>query len=142
GGDGRGAHRHHRCAQGAHQAAGRQRRVHATLLANGRGYSGCPGEPCEALAVARAAGMTDRWARDILALQDFEPAARRYLPRPLFGYIAGAAETNASLRDNRAAFEEYGFVPRTLVNTSARSLQVELFGKTYSAPFGICPMGM
>src|SRR5687768_16450998 len=35
-----------------------------------------------------------------LSLDDFEGAARRYLPRPLFGYIEGAAETNASRADN------------------------------------------
>ncbi|MEO7811244.1 MAG: alpha-hydroxy acid oxidase [Usitatibacter sp.] len=83
-----------------------------------------------------------RQLRDILALEDFEPAARRYLPRPLFGYVSGAAETNASFRDNRAVYDEYEFVCKTLVNTSQRSQQATLFGKTYSAPFGICPMGM
>lgn len=78
----------------------------------------------------------------MLALTDFEAAARSYLPRPLFGYIAGAAETNASYRDNRAVFEEYEFITRSLVNTAARSQQTQLLGKTYSAPFGICPMGL
>lgn len=79
---------------------------------------------------------------DFLALDDFEPAARRYLPRPLYGYIAGASETNASFRDNRAAFDDYQFLCRALVNTSKRTHQATLFGRTYSAPFGICPMGM
>ena len=90
--------------------------------------------------------MTDptppRHLRDILALEDFEPAARRYLPRPLYGYVAGAAETNASFRDNRAVYDEYEFVSKSLVNTSKRSPQATLFGRTYAAPFGICPMGM
>jgi L-lactate dehydrogenase (cytochrome) len=80
--------------------------------------------------------------RGILALHDFEPAAQSYLPRPLFGYIAGAAESSASFRDNRAVYEEYAFVPRTLVDTSKRTQQATLFGRTYSAPFGIAPMGM
>jgi L-lactate dehydrogenase (cytochrome) len=83
-----------------------------------------------------------RRLRGILALADFEPVARSYLPRPLFGYIAGAAETNASFRDNRAVYDEYQFVPRSLVDTSKRTQQATLFGRTYSAPFGICPMGM
>ena len=78
----------------------------------------------------------------ILSLQDLDEAARRYLPLPLYGYIAGAVETNLSARDNRAVFEEYGFVPRMLVGTAGRSAAVTLFGKTYSQPFGICPMGM
>jgi len=77
-----------------------------------------------------------------LALDDFEAAARRHLPRPIFGYVAGAAETNASLRDNRSAFEEFGFVPRVLVDVSKRTQTVELFGRTYAAPFGIAPMGI
>src|SRR5277367_6424050 len=42
--------------------------------------------------------------RNVLCLDDFELAARKYLPRPIFGYIAGAAETQRSLRDNRLAF--------------------------------------
>ena len=78
----------------------------------------------------------------ILALDDFEHAARRYLPRPLYGYIAGASETSASFRDNREVFDEYQFVCRALVNTSRRTQETTLFGRTYSAPFGICPMGM
>ncbi|WP_246776822.1 alpha-hydroxy acid oxidase [Microvirga sp. VF16] len=83
-----------------------------------------------------------RRLRRILALDDFESAARRHLPRPIFGYVSGAAETNASLRDNRSAFEEFGFAPRVLVDVSKRTQSVELFGRTYAAPFGIAPMGI
>ncbi|HEY9319433.1 MAG TPA: alpha-hydroxy-acid oxidizing protein, partial [Achromobacter sp.] len=43
----------------------------------------------------------------LLSLADFEAAARRRLPRPIFGYVAGAAEDNQSLQDNRRAFSEY-----------------------------------
>lgn len=85
--------------------------------------------------------MTDRLRRRFLSLDDFERAARRVLPRPLFGFVAGAAETDAALRDNRAAFAEYGFVPRALVDTSARSAATALFGERHAAPFGIAPMG-
>ena len=77
----------------------------------------------------------------MLSLDDFEQAARA-LPRPIFGYIAGAAEDNQSLRANRDAFARYGFVPRVLVNVSARSQQFDLFGRRYDAPFGIAPMGL
>ncbi|MGE8452908.1 MAG: hypothetical protein ACN6OP_20280, partial [Pseudomonadales bacterium] len=37
----------------------------------------------------------------ILSLADFEAAARSHLPRPLFGYISGAAEDGISLNANR-----------------------------------------
>ncbi len=76
-----------------------------------------------------------------MSLDDFEATARRRLPRFLYGYIAGAAETDAALRDNRRAFDEYGLVPRVLNDVSAREQTTKLFGKTYSAPFGIPPMG-
>jgi len=80
--------------------------------------------------------------RNMLSLHDFEAAARRRLPRPIFGYIAGAAEDNGSLRDNREVFGEYGFVTQVLRDVSQRSQAVELFGQRYSSPFGIAPMGI
>jgi len=80
--------------------------------------------------------------KHFLSLDDFEEAARRHLPRPIFGYVSGAAEDCASLHDNRAAFAEIGFVTRVLRNVSARSQQVELFGRTYASPFGVAPMGI
>lgn len=80
--------------------------------------------------------------RGMLSLHDFEGAARRCLPRPIFGYIAGAAEDNGSLQDNRAVFGEYGFVTQVLRDVSRRSQAVELFGQRYSSPFGIAPMGI
>ena len=78
----------------------------------------------------------------VLSLEDFETAARRHLPRPIFGYIAGAAETDWSLKDNRAVFAEYGFLPRVLVDVSKRSPATTLFGHTYAVPFGISPLGI
>lgn len=80
--------------------------------------------------------------RNMLSLHDFEDGARRRLPRPIFGYIAGAAEDGASIRDNRDVFAEYGFVTRVLHDVSKRTQSVELFGQRYSCPFGIAPMGI
>jgi len=80
--------------------------------------------------------------RKILSLDDFEDAARRHLPRPVFAYVHGGVEDNISRSDNRAAFEEIGFLPRVLVDVSRRSTATELFGHAYSAPFGIAPMGI
>ncbi|HYS26398.1 MAG TPA: alpha-hydroxy acid oxidase [Vicinamibacterales bacterium] len=82
-----------------------------------------------------------RRLRMILALDDFEAPARRYLPRPMYGYVSGGAETNASLRANRAAFDDFALLPRVLVDVSARSTKTTLFGRAYDAPFGIAPMG-
>ena len=80
--------------------------------------------------------------RRLLSLDDFEAAARSYLPRPVFGYVAGAAENDWSLEDNRAAFAELGFLPRVLVDVSKRSQQATVLGRSYAAPFGIAPLGI
>jgi L-lactate dehydrogenase (cytochrome) len=82
-----------------------------------------------------------RGMRHLLALEDFIEEARKVLPRPIYGYVTGGVETNASLRGNRAVFDEIGFVPKPLVDTTARTMKTELFGHTYNAPFGFAPMG-
>jgi len=89
----------------------------------------------------RSQSQVPRHLRRYLALSDFEATARRRLPKMLYGFISGAAETDAALRDNRRAFEEYGFVPRVLNDVSDRNQTTTLFGKTYAAPFGIPPFG-
>ncbi|MBE0615734.1 MAG: alpha-hydroxy-acid oxidizing protein [Burkholderiales bacterium] len=89
-----------------------------------------------------AASRPPRRIRGVLNLNDFDLLAKRHLPRPLYGYIAGASETGSSLRQNEASFQRYGFLPRVLTNVSARSTDTELLGTTYSAPFGIAPMGI
>ncbi|PDT75958.1 alpha-hydroxy acid oxidase [Bradyrhizobium sp. C9] len=82
-----------------------------------------------------------RHLRRYLTLDDFEPQARRLLPKFLYGYISGGAETDAARSDNRRAFDEYGFVPRVLKDVSGRDQTTTLFGKSYASPFGIPPMG-
>jgi L-lactate dehydrogenase (cytochrome) len=80
--------------------------------------------------------------RRILKLDDFEPAAKRHLPRPLFSYVSGGVEDFVTLRENRAVFDEWGFVPRVLVGVGNRSAAVELLGSSYALPVGIGPMGI
>src|SRR3984957_1074219 len=92
-------------------------------------------------AVERSRSPVPRAQRRYLALDDFEATARRRLPKFIYGYIAGATETDAVLADNRRAFDQYGFVPRVLNNVSGREQTTKLFGKSYASPFGIPPMG-
>lgn len=79
--------------------------------------------------------------RKIFSLQDFENAARRRLPKSVFGFVAGGAEDARSLRANREAFDDYALRPRVLVDVSGRSQAITLFGARYASPFGIPPMG-
>ncbi len=93
------------------------------------------------IATQQADPAPPRILRKMLALDDFEDAARRHIPRPIFGYASGGAETNASMRANRAVWDELAFVPKALVDTSGRAQKTTLFGHIYDAPFGIAPMG-
>ncbi len=107
------------------------------------GDAGTPVRPAPAplsTVAHRTAGAGGRMQR-LLALADFESAARRHLPSMLFGFIAGAAETNQSLDDNRRVFTEWTFVPHVLADTSGRVTTHSLFGREHAAPFGIAPMG-
>ena len=78
----------------------------------------------------------------VLCLDDFEFAARRHLPAPVFAYVSGGVERHETLRANALAFQRHEFVTRVLVDTSKRSTQTALFGQAWSAPFGIAPMGI
>jgi len=94
-----------------------------------------------AAVAARQGASTPRRLRDILCLEDFEEPARRFLPRPIFGYVSGGVESNSAREGNRSAFDEFHFVPRVLVNTRARHQKTTIFGRTYDLPFGFPPMG-
>lgn len=78
---------------------------------------------------------------DVLDLDDFERAVRPKLPHAVYGYVAHGAETETTLRANRAAFDAWRLVTRVLVGVSERHQGIQLFGHRYAAPFGIAPMG-
>lgn len=92
--------------------------------------------------MAAATAMVPARLRHLLCLDDFERAARRHLPRPVFGYMCAAAETGHSLRANRDAFARHAFVPRVLVDVSSRSQTATVFGHKYASPFGLAPLGL
>ncbi|WP_405163059.1 alpha-hydroxy-acid oxidizing protein [Nocardia sp. NBC_01499] len=68
-------------------------------------------------------------------------AARNVLSAEVFGYIAGAAGTEATAAANRAAFERWRLLPRILRDVRERDLTVDLFGHTLPAPVLLAPVG-
>jgi len=94
----------------------------------------------------RVAGRRDRADvprrfKNILCLEDFEEPARRFLPRPIFGYVQGGVESNTARDRSRAAFADWEFMPRVLVDSRRRHQKTTLLGRTYDLPFGFPPMG-
>ena len=93
-------------------------------------------------AVATPTPSASRRTARVLSLADYETLARRHLPSPLFGYIAGACEDNLTLAANRAALDRYAFKPRVLRDMAGRTQEIELFGQTWASPIGVAPMGV
>ncbi len=79
--------------------------------------------------------------RHVLNLDDFERVVAPRLPRAIYGYVAGGAESDATCRSNRDVFLSWHLVTRILRDVSERDQGVTLFGRRYAAPFGIAPMG-
>lgn len=69
-----------------------------------------------------------RRLRGMLSLDDFEIAARRFLPASIFAYVSGGCEIDRSLRGNRSVFERLDWVTRILTATSHRTLATTQFG--------------
>lgn len=110
------------------------------------GAKAAAGSSAGAMRAASTKPATGR-ARTVLAgrylsLDDFESAAKRHLPRMLYGFVSGGAETEATMRANRGSFEGWRLLPRVLVDTAARRQSTTLLDRTYAAPFGIAPMGV
>lgn len=77
-----------------------------------------------------------------LSLHDFETAARARLPRGLFGFVAGGSADGWSAANNRAAFDRWALVPRTLTAGPVRGQELTLFGQRFASPCGIPPLGV
>ena len=79
--------------------------------------------------------------RAALNIEDLHKIAKKRLPRVAYEFLAGGVEDDVTLKHNRAVFERLRFRPKTLVDVAARSLQVDVFGRTFNSPFGIAPTG-
>jgi 4-hydroxymandelate oxidase len=74
-----------------------------------------------------------------LNLFELEQLAREKLPEAAYDYFASGAWDEATLRENRAAFERLRVHYRVLVDVSRRDLSVTLFGQRISMPVLIAP---
>jgi isopentenyl diphosphate isomerase/L-lactate dehydrogenase-like FMN-dependent dehydrogenase len=74
-------------------------------------------------------------------IADLREAARRRLPKGIFEFVDRGSEDEVALRNNRTAFERIKLKPRTLVDVSARSQEITLFGHAQKMPIAIAPTG-
>jgi lactate 2-monooxygenase len=73
---------------------------------------------------------------------DWEARAQEALEPGPFGYIAGGAGDELTMRANRDAFERRRLRPRMLTGNRERDLSVEVLGTRCPAPFFLAPLGV
>jgi len=75
-------------------------------------------------------------------VEDLRAAARRRIPGFVFDFLDGGCNDDVNLRRNVEDFRAVELHPRYLRPRGRVSLETELFGTVWSAPFGVCPVGL
>jgi lactate 2-monooxygenase len=73
---------------------------------------------------------------------DLEARAREQLSAEAFGYVAGGAGSELTMRNNLQAFERWEIVPRMLRDVSERDLSTTVLGTSMPAPVLLAPIGV
>lgn len=76
-----------------------------------------------------------------LNVSDFRSLARKRLPAPIFDFVDGGSEDEATLRRNRGAFGDYALVPRILGDVSMIDPSVQVLGQRVDWPLIVSPTG-
>jgi isopentenyl diphosphate isomerase/L-lactate dehydrogenase-like FMN-dependent dehydrogenase len=77
---------------------------------------------------------------DLINVADFERIAAGKLDAGVFGYFAGGAGDELTLRDNVAAWTRWRLRPRVLVDVSAVTTETEVLGGPVSMPVLVAPV--
>jgi L-lactate dehydrogenase (cytochrome) len=77
-----------------------------------------------------------------LRAEELEERAREELSEEAFGYVAGGAGSESTMRANLQAFERWRIVPRMLRDVSARELRTTVLGTPMRAPVLLAPVGV
>jgi isopentenyl diphosphate isomerase/L-lactate dehydrogenase-like FMN-dependent dehydrogenase len=88
------------------------------------------------------AGMQGQRPTTPMTYEQLEEQARQRLSPEAYGYVAGGAGGEETMRANRAAFERWQIVPRMLRNVGQRDLRVEVLGASMPAPVMLAPIGV
>lgn len=76
------------------------------------------------------------------AIEDLRNKARKRIPKFAFEYLDGGCNEDVNLRRNTQDIREVQLRPEYLSKHASSSMQTELFGHVYDAPFGISPIGL
>ncbi len=79
---------------------------------------------------------------ELINISDYEREARARIPESFFGYYAGGACDEITLRDNVTAYSRIKLRPRVLVDVSNRLFDTTIMGCPTAAPIIIAPTAM
>src|SRR5436190_4803954 len=85
------------------------------------------------------AGKPPEWP---VSADDWERAAERKLDPGAFGYIAGGAGSETTMRANLEACQHWRIRPRMLTGNPVRDISVDVLGLHSPAPFLLAPVGV
>lgn len=77
-----------------------------------------------------------------VAIDELEAAARAVLTPEAYGYVAGGAGSEDTMRANREAFRRWRILPRMLRDVATRDLSTEVLGTPMPAPVMLAPVGV
>jgi lactate 2-monooxygenase len=89
-----------------------------------------------------ARGLGNEMPKLPVASAALEERAREVLSAEAFGYVAGGAGAERTMRANLQAFERWQIVPRMLRDVSVRDLSCSLLGTPMPAPVMLAPVGV
>lgn len=75
-------------------------------------------------------------------IDDLRDKAKSRIPRFAFEYLDGGCNEDVNLYRNTAELRDVQLKPVYLNNYGGLDMSTSLFGKTYSAPFGVAPVGL
>ncbi|RYG12997.1 MAG: alpha-hydroxy-acid oxidizing protein, partial [Chitinophagaceae bacterium] len=75
-------------------------------------------------------------------MDDLRNKAKSRIPKFAFEYLDGGCNEDINLHRNTAELRDVQLKPFYLNNYGGIDMSTSLFGKTYSAPFGVAPVGL
>jgi L-lactate dehydrogenase (cytochrome) len=84
---------------------------------------------------------TTRQLSGALTISDLRTIARRRVPRGVFEYVDGAAESEISLRRARQLYRDVQFNPSVLRDVADVDTSVSVLGRAAAVPFAFAPTG-
>ena len=79
---------------------------------------------------------------DCYNFYDFRALAKSKLPGPIFNYIDGAADDEATLRQNSASFDRCDLVPNVLRGVETIDMSVTVMGQKLAMPVYCSPTAL